>query len=62
MHYGGYLTEERPGVPFVHCLEMVLVAMDYQVRSLMLILQLSVCQNAGELEYAILKRIEATHF
>lgn len=49
------------GAPLIHGLEMLLIAVDDDVRSLLLMFEFIVGEDASELEDAILVRIETTH-
>lgn len=51
---GGCIGKGAPGVPFVHGLEVFLVAVDDQVRPLLLVLQRPVRQDASELQDTVL--------
>ena len=62
MQYGAYLAKSILGVPFIHGLEVLLVAVDHQVRAIVAMLDTVVSEYAGELKDAVLYGIEAAHF
>ena len=56
------MGERVRGVPFVHLVEVVFIAVNDEVRSFLLVLDFSVSKDAGKLEDTIVKWIEAAHF
>lgn len=55
------MGKEVRGIPFVHGLEVLLVTVDDEVRTFMLIFELVVGDDTGKLEDAVLERVETTH-
>lgn len=61
MQYGAYLGKSIRGVPFVHGLQVLLLAVDHQVRPIVAVLHAAVSEDARELKDAVLDGVKSAH-